>query len=116
MQITNRYSTRDRCLASGDAHGEILSNKFDANSTAVGYLVAMPKTTTQFTAVISCPSDMQADRDAVEEALEELNADESLKVSISVRHWKRDASPDIGADPQQVINEQIFKDYDILIA
>lgn len=76
----------------------------------------MPKLTTQFTLSISSPSDMEADRDAVKVAIEELDDDEALSATFRLQHWQKDVLPDVGEDAQNVISEQIFNNCDIFIA
>lgn len=77
----------------------------------------MPQTTTVFRILLSSPSDMMADRDAIEEAIEEVSRDLAPSgMTLNTVRWERDSFPGKGTDTQAVVGNQILKDYDILIA
>jgi hypothetical protein len=66
---------------------------------------------------IASPSDVDAERQAVRSAAEELNKTVSplIGAHFDVIGWETDVHPDIGNDPQQVINNQIPDDFEIFI-
>jgi hypothetical protein len=63
------------------------------------------------------PSDVQAERDALEGIIAEVN---QMRAAISgirleLIRWETQARPGFGADPQDVINRQMPPDYDIFL-
>jgi hypothetical protein len=78
---------------------------------------SMPRDVLEFRVVVGSPSDLFDFRKAVFEVIDELNrAFEIQKISIRGLGWEEYVTPGIGSDPQNVINEQLLKEYDILIA
>jgi hypothetical protein len=77
----------------------------------------MPKRLVQLSVLISCPSDMVAERKVVEAGLNEINQllPETYGVLLETINWESDLVPGIGPDPQAVINSQIKGRYDIYI-
>jgi hypothetical protein len=72
---------------------------------------------TEYRLIIASPSDVYEERKAVFDAIAELNMQlEASNVSVRALGWEGSASPGIGADPQAVINKQLFQSYDMLIA
>lgn len=69
------------------------------------------------TVFVASPSDVEAERVKLEEIITELNITWSreLGVRLELVKWETHAHPGFSIDPQQVINEQIPKDYDIFI-
>lgn len=68
--------------------------------------------------LIASPSDVEAERDEVEQAIYEWNRrySEQLNVILLPRRWENDVVPAYrGSDPQQIINEQIVHKCDILV-
>ena len=60
---------------------------------------------------ISCPSDVEKEKDIVREVCEILS-NSLIKKNILVKpvHWKRDIIPQItGSGPQKVINDQLWQ-------
>jgi hypothetical protein len=68
--------------------------------------------------IIASPSDVETERDEVEQAVNEWNRrfSEQLKIVLLPRRWEKDVVPAYrGSDPQQIINEQIVQKSDILV-
>ncbi len=77
----------------------------------------MPRHVTEFTVLISSPNDLQADRDAVEEVIDELN---ELLRSRSIRlrawRWEKSATPGIGDEGQDVVRRSYrIDEFDLVI-
>ena len=70
-----------------------------------------------FSVLVACPSDVQEEAGLVRSAVEEVNLGmASLRAArLEVVDWQTHASPGIGSDPQDVINQQLPEDYDIFL-
>ena len=67
---------------------------------------------------IASPSDVKAERDACDEIVSSINRTIASKLNMQLRvvRWETDAHPAIGADGQEVINEQLHpEDADFFI-
>ncbi len=66
---------------------------------------------------VSSPGDVQDERVAIAEIVEEINRAWASFLGIRLEgiRWETHCRPGIGTDSQQVINEQIPKDYDIYL-
>lgn len=77
----------------------------------------MPRDVLEFRIVVASPSDLFDVRKTVFEVIHELNrALEIQRVAIRGIGWEEYVTPGIGAEAQSVIDEQLLKEYDILIA
>jgi hypothetical protein len=77
----------------------------------------MPRQVFEFRVVVASPADVFDCREAVLTAINEISRIfESRKIAIRGLNWEEYASPGIDAEPQAVINRQLLRDYDILIA
>jgi hypothetical protein len=77
----------------------------------------MPREVLEFRVVVASPSDVFDTRRAVFDGIHELNrALEAQKISIRGLGWEEYVTPGVGSDTQNVINEQLLREYDILIA
>lgn len=71
-----------------------------------------------FNVLIASPSDVATEREEVERAIYEWNRRYSAQLNVVLlpRRWEKDVVPAYrGADPQQIINEQITQKCHILI-
>lgn len=76
----------------------------------------MPKLVKKYSVLISSPSDLEDERDAVENAIEEISKSmRRADVYFEPRRWEVDAIPGVGLTGQDVINTQLVDDADILI-
>lgn len=68
-------------------------------------------------AFVASPSDVKPERELLEEIVKELNDlwGDTLGVYLELVKWETHTYPDIGSDPQSVINEQIGDAYDVFI-
>jgi len=75
------------------------------------------KNVTEISVFLASPDDVSEDREAVVEAIRELNdiLSETGAIILKLMRWQTHAYPSVGEDPQAVINEQIGNDYDIFI-
>jgi hypothetical protein len=77
----------------------------------------MPRNVTEFRVIVASPTDLLEIRKAIFEVIDELNRTfEIRKVAIRGLGWEEYVTPGIGETPQDVINQQLLKEYDILIA
>ncbi len=77
----------------------------------------MPRRALEFRVVVASPSDVFETRKVIFNAIGELNRIlEVQNATIRGLGWEEYASPGISSEAQQVINEQILRDYDILVA
>lgn len=77
----------------------------------------MAKVVKKYDVFISSPSDLAAERDIVQEAIEQLNQIRGLKEGFQLNplRWEKDVSSQIGDHPQTIINQQIGDEYDIFV-
>ena len=77
----------------------------------------MPRDERVFVVFVASPSDMQPERDALEEVIRELNLTWSRKLGIRLDlvRWETHGVPGFGADAQDVLNRQLPDDPDIFI-
>jgi hypothetical protein len=76
----------------------------------------MAKNITVLQVIVSSPSGLVDERDAVAEAIEELNSvwSKTETVQLKALRWESDTRPALG-NPQDVVNEQLGDDYDIFL-
>lgn len=67
--------------------------------------------------LVSSPSDLGEEREAVAEAIEELNQTwrKNGPIQLNLIRWETNSRPALGTDAQAVINSQIGEDYDIFV-
>ena len=76
----------------------------------------MPKTVTVLSVFVASPGDVADERSLVKDVIDEINSMiESLHLRLEFVGWEQDVIPELGADPQAIINDQIGDDYDIFI-
>jgi hypothetical protein len=70
-----------------------------------------------FNVLIASPSDVSAERDAVESAIHEWNANHHAGTGIMLHpvRWETHSYPSIGERPQEILNKQIVKSAHFLI-
>lgn len=77
----------------------------------------MPRTMLEFQVVVASPSDVFEIRKSIFDVLHELNrAFEGQGVAIRALGWEEYAAPGVDSEAQVLINKQILKEYDILVA
>ena len=66
---------------------------------------------------LASPGDLVAEREIVEELVNELNGIWGHKVGVTLRlvRWERDVRPGVGDDAQAVVNSQVPGDYEVFI-
>ena len=77
----------------------------------------MPRQEQIFSVLVASPSDVQDERQSLEEIIQELNITWSRELGIRLElvRWETHAYPGISDDAQEVINQQIPTDYDLFI-
>jgi len=77
----------------------------------------MPKYFTNYDVFISSPSDVTAEREIVQEAIEQINQISGAKEGFRLNpiRWEKDVSSQVGSPPQDIINAQIGDEYDIFV-
>ncbi|WP_157146914.1 hypothetical protein [Brachyspira pilosicoli] len=78
----------------------------------------MPKKVNVYKILISCPSDITKEVDIIKEEVNAINSSflKNFNVRLSYSHWKDDISPEYGDRPQEIINNQIVRNSDFIIA
>ena len=73
---------------------------------------------TVFDVIIASPSDVQETRDIARDVIHEWNAINSKSQNIILQPvgWETHASPAMGNRPQEILNFQLLKDSDLLVA
>lgn len=77
----------------------------------------MPRPTTTYDILLSCPSDVQEELDILKEVVNDFNRTSGARmgVSLSIRHWSTDSFAQTGGEPQKLLNKQFIKDTDLVI-
>jgi len=77
----------------------------------------MPKPETVLQVFVASPSDVMPERNALEDIIDEFNITWSklFSIRLDLIRWEKYAYPDLGEDPQDVVNRQVVKDFDIFI-
>lgn len=77
----------------------------------------MPRNESVIQVFVASPSDVKAEREALESVIQELNKiwSKKLRLRLDLNKWETDVYPGFGQDPQDVINRQIEDEYDIFI-
>jgi hypothetical protein len=67
--------------------------------------------------LVASPGDLEVERDAIEAAVEELNLGlgASTNTRLEVIRWESHASPELGTDPQAILNQQLGDNFDVFI-
>lgn len=78
----------------------------------------MPRLVTEYTLLVSCPSDIVEEKDIIKRVLQDFNRSHSLKYHITIRFvdWQFDTYSSVGKNPQDLINSQIVDQADMAIA
>jgi hypothetical protein len=76
----------------------------------------MPRSVTRLKLLVSCTSELQAERRLLDSIVADANRvlEDSDGVTLRTIDWRRDVVPGVGTDPQQVINAQT-QDYEIYL-
>ncbi len=77
----------------------------------------MPRQEQVLTVFLASPGDVRPEREKVEEVVHDFNSlwSRPFRLRIELVRWETHAYPDVGADAQDVINNQIPDDYDIFL-
>lgn len=77
----------------------------------------MPFAATVLRVLIASPSDLRSERDLVERAIHRWNAVQSAYAGVVLLpvRWEINATAEMGAPAQHIINRQIVDDSDVLI-
>lgn len=78
----------------------------------------MPKSTTTYSLLISCPGDIKDEIKIIKEKAEDFNRafGEINNVKIETKHWSKDSYPESGGKPQELLNKQFIRDCDLAVA
>lgn len=73
---------------------------------------------TIFEIFIASPSDVKVERESISNVIFKWNSinGKPRKILLKSLTWEDDVYPDVGNEPQKIINEQILNDADILVA
>lgn len=78
----------------------------------------MPTAITRYKVLLSAPSDAEAECNAAEDELHNINRMHCSETGIDFfpTDWRRDSRADSGDEPQKLLNKQIVEDADIILA
>lgn len=78
----------------------------------------MPFEATAYRVMIASPSDVRTEREIVRTVIHEWNAAHSWtrRIVLLPVAWETHSTPSIGERPQEIINRQVLKDCDLLVA
>jgi len=78
----------------------------------------MAKTVIEYRCLFISPSDVEAERKAISEVISSWNAQigESLGTRIELVRWESHSIPEIGDEPQAILNRQLVDNCDFGIA
>ncbi|MEY8750222.1 hypothetical protein [Alkalicoccobacillus gibsonii] len=78
----------------------------------------MPRATTTYSVLLSCPSDVNEEQSIIKECIEQFNEQfgEHHSINLKYKHWSKDSYPKQGDRPQAILNEQIVHDSDLAVA
>lgn len=78
----------------------------------------MSFTASVFRVMIASPGDVKGERGIVRELVHEWNSAHAAKRNLILLPlgWETDVAPEMGDDPQSIVNRRILKDADLLIA
>ncbi|MGL4392509.1 MAG: tetratricopeptide repeat protein [Fusobacteriaceae bacterium] len=78
----------------------------------------MARVVTIYDILISCPSDITSEVEIIKKAVDEFNNTTAYKrgFQLNTLHWKQDSYSQAGSSPQDILNEQIVKNSDAVIA
>lgn len=78
----------------------------------------MAKQVTQYSILLSCPSDIKDELDVVNETVVNFNRlfGEANSIDLKVKHWSTHSYPESGGRPQELLNDQIVRESDAAIA
>lgn len=77
----------------------------------------MPRQENVIVIFVASPSDLESERNCLEEVIKELNQSWSRHVGsrLELVRWETHGYPGVGRDPQDVLNRELPNDYDIFI-
>jgi hypothetical protein len=77
----------------------------------------MPRTEKVLSVFLASPSDVQTEREIVEQVINEFNIAWSSQLGLRMEliRWETHVRPGFGADPQAVVNDQIPPDFDLFV-
>ena len=77
----------------------------------------MPRRETVLSVFVASPSDVDDERNCLEEVIDDLNLAwaRNLGFRLELIRWETHAYPAFGSSPQAVINEQVPDDYDLFV-
>lgn len=78
----------------------------------------MPRSEVVLTVFVASPSDVEEERNRLEDVIRDMNISWSkyFGIRLDLVKWETHTYPDFGEDAQAVINEQISQDYDVFVA
>ena len=90
---------------------------FNKSETQKGDKILMPRQETVLSIFVASPSDVDEERNRLEDVIRDLNTAwaRDLRIRLELVRWETHAYPSFGEDPQAVINEQVPQDFDLFI-
>lgn len=78
----------------------------------------MPRSTTVYDLLVSCPSDVDEAVDFIKNTIEDFNRGLGRvnNISVQIKHWRTDSYPQGGDSPQNILNKQFINQCDAVVA
>lgn len=78
----------------------------------------MPFTAKIFQVLVASPSDVRGEREEVQKVIHHWNSVNGMNFKIFLQPvlWEKDSLPEVGDRPQELLNKQIVRDSDLLVA
>lgn len=77
----------------------------------------MPRDTKTYDIVLSCPTDVEAEKSVIESVINDFNKTigTNLGINLNLKHWSTDSYAQSGGTAQDLLNKQFIYDSDMII-
>lgn len=77
----------------------------------------MPTEITRYDIVLSCPTDVESEKEIIQSVIEDFNRTigNNLNIILNLKHWSTDSYAQSGGAAQELLNKQFIDDSDMII-
>lgn len=77
----------------------------------------MPTNITKYDIVLSCPTDVEVEKEIIQNVIEDFNKTigNNLNIILNLKHWSTDSYAQSGGPAQELLNKQFIDDSDMII-
>lgn len=77
----------------------------------------MPTEITRYDIVLSCPTDVEVEKEIIQSVIEDFNRTigNNLNITLNLKHWSTDSYAQSGGPAQELLNQQFIDDSDMII-